>query len=597
MASSNATRSRDVKLQGVPASPGIAVGRVLRLDERGRHQFYYIGVSAAQARMEVRRLREALEEARNQLREIKVRLAEELGYEHSFILDAHLLMLEDARLIQELENEIRTRRVNAEWAVRSVADRAITVYKQVSDPYLRERTSDLEDVATRLLTILSGHDKFDLSKLDQDVIIVAKNIWPSTVAELDFGHVLGFATNTGGLTSHSAIIARSLRIPAVVGLHDVTRLAKTGNLIVVDGAAGEVILRPTKSVLKAYIEKREREDSYRVREDAQTAQAAETIDGVRMILRANVELPTEIESLRLFGAEGIGLYRSEFLFLNRLPELPGEDEQYEVYRKLAEATGEPGANIRVFDLGGDKLTLAGFEAEQNPALGLRAIRLSLKAEHIFRTQLRAVLRANLHGRLRVVLPLISTITELREAKRIIADVKQELADAQVEHNANLPIGVMIEVPAAALMADVFAREADFLSVGTNDLIQYILAVDRANENVAHLYQPLHPAILRTIAHLVRVAEAAQVPLELCGEMAADPLQAIALIGLGIRTLSLVPGSIPLVKNAIRSVEFHRVRSLMKEAMKLTSSTEVEELLARELPQQAPRFFAAWSSRA
>lgn len=597
MASSSATRSRDVKLQGVPASPGIAVGRVLRLDERGRHQFYYIGVSAAQARMEARRLREALEEARNQLREIKVRLAEELGYEHSFILDAHLLMLEDARLIQELENEIRTRRVNAEWAVRSVADRAITVYKQVSDPYLRERTSDLEDVATRLLTILSGHDKFDLSKLDQDVIIVAKNIWPSTVAELDFGHVLGFATNTGGLTAHSAIIARSLRIPAVVGLHDVTRLAKTGNLIIVDGAAGEVVLRPTKSVLKAYIEKREREDSYRVRDDAQTAQAAETIDGVRMILRANVELPTEIESLRLFGAEGIGLYRSEFLFLNRLPELPGEDEQYEVYRKLAEATGEPGANIRVFDLGGDKLTLAGFEAEQNPALGLRAIRLSLKAEYIFRTQLRAVLRANLHGRLRVVLPLISTITELREAKRIIADVKQELADAQVEHNAKLPIGVMIEVPAAALMADVFAREADFLSVGTNDLIQYILAVDRANENVAHLYQPLHPAILRTIAHLVRVAEAAQVPLELCGEMAADPLQAIALIGLGIRTLSLVPGSIPLVKNAIRSVEFHRVRSLMKEAMKLTSSTEVEELLARELPQQAPRFFAAWSSRA
>ena len=597
MASSSATRSRDMKLQGVPASPGVAVGRVLRLDERGRHQFYYIGVSAAQARMEVRRLREGLEEARNQLREIKVRLAEELGYEHSFILDAHLLMLEDARLIQELENEIRTRRVNAEWAVRSVADRAINVYKQVSDPYLRERTSDLEDVATRLLTILSGHDKFDLSKLDQDVIIVAKNIWPSTVAELDFGHVLGFATNTGGLTAHSAIIARSLRIPAVVGLHDVTRLAKTGNLIVVDGAAGEVILRPTKSVLKAYIEKREREDSYRVRDDAQTAQAAETIDGVRMTLRANVELPTEIESLRLFGAEGIGLYRSEFLFLNRLPELPGEDEQYEVYRKLAEATGEPGANIRVFDLGGDKLTLAGFEAEQNPALGLRAIRLSLKAEYIFRTQLRAVLRANLHGRLRVVLPLISTITELREAKRIIADVKQELADAQVEHNADLPIGVMIEVPAAALMADVFAREADFLSVGTNDLIQYILAVDRANENVAHLYQPLHPAILRTIADLVRVAEAEQVPLELCGEMAADPLQAIALIGLGIRTLSLVPGSIPLVKNAIRSVEFDRVRSLMKEAIKLTSSTEVEELLARELPQQAPRFFAAWSSRA
>lgn len=597
MASSSVTRSRAVKLQGLPASPGIAVGRVLRLDERGRHQFYYIGVSAAQARMEVRRLHEAFREARAQLEEIKVRLADELGYEHSFILDAHLLMLEDEQLTGELEQEIRARRVNAEWAVRIVADRAINAYKQVNDPYLRERTSDLEDVATRLLTILSGRARFDLSKLDQDVIVVAKNIWPSTVAELDFKHVLGFATNTGGLTSHSAIIARSLGIPAVVGLHDVTRLTKTGNEIVIDGSEGCVILRPTRAVLAAYQEKREREAGGRARSGADIAQVAETIDGVRVTLKANVELPTEIESLALFGAEGIGLYRSEFLFLNRLPELPGEDEQYEVYRKLAEATGEEGANIRVFDLGGDKLTLGGFESESNPALGLRAIRLSLKVEHIFRTQLRAILRANLHGRLRVVLPLVSTITELREAKRIISDVKQEMAEAHVEHNAALPVGVMIEVPAAAMMADVFAREADFLSVGTNDLIQYLLAVDRANENVAHLYQPLHPAVLRIIAQLARVAEAQQVPLELCGEMGASPVQAIALTGLGVRTLSLVPGSIPLVKHAIRSIELERVSALMEDAMKLTSSTEVEDLLARELPRQAPRFFSAWSSRA
>lgn len=591
MASSSVIRSRDVKLHGVPASPGIAVGRVLRLDERGRHQFYYIGVSAAQARMEVRRLREALEEAGAQLQEIKLRLAQELGYEHSFILDAHLLMLEDARLIEELEHEIRSRRVNAEWAVRSVTDRAINAYKQVNDLYLRERTSDLEDVAMRLLTVLSGHDKFDLSKLDQDVIIVARNIWPSTVAELDFKRVLGFATNSGGLTSHSAIIARSLGIPAVVGLHDITGQAKTGNIIIVDGSEGCIILRPTKPVTASYMARRKREARQRPRPGEGTAQAAETIEGVRMTLRANIELPTEVDSVSLFGAEGIGLYRSEFLFLARLPELPGEDEQYEVYSKLAKATGNAGANIRVFDLGGDKLTLEGFEAEQNPALGLRAIRLSLKVEHVFRTQLRAILRANLHGSLRVVLPLISTIAELREAKRIIADVKLELAEARVEHKADLPIGVMIEVPAAAFMADVFAREADFLSVGTNDLIQYILAVDRANENVAHLYQPLHPAVLRTIAHLVRTTESLQVPLELCGEMAADPLQAVALIGLGIRILSLAPGSIPLVKNAIRSVELDRVRSLMKDAMRLTSSSEVEELLARELPRQAPRFFA------
>ena len=596
MASSSLTRSRDLKLRGIPASPGVAVGSVLRLDERGRHQFYYIGVSAAQVRMEIRRLREALEEGRAQLRQFKVRLARELGYEHSFILDAHLLMLEDDRLVAELENDIRTRRVNAEWAVRAVTDRAIEAYKQVSDTYLRERSSDLEDVATRLLTILSGQDEFELSKLDQDVIIVAKNIWPSTVAELDFSHVLGFATNAGGIASHTAIIARALGIPAVVGLREVTRYAKTGNSIVIDGAAGEVILRPTKSVLKDYSLRRARDEKQRARPGANPSESAETLDGARVMLRANVELSTEIGSLARFGAEGIGLYRSEFMFLTRLPELPSEDEQYAVYRKLAEATQEFGASIRVFDLGGDKLTLKGFEEETNPALGLRAIRLSLKVEHIFRTQLRAILRANLHGHLRVVLPLISTITELREAKRIIAEVKHEMAEAGIDHNAELPIGVMIEVPAAALMADLFAREADFLSIGTNDLIQYILAVDRANENVAHLYQPLHPAVLRTLAYLVRVAETEKVPLELCGEMAADPLQAIAVIGLGIRTLSLVPASIPLVKNAIRSIDLERVRSLMREAMKLTSASEVEELLARELPRQAPRFFAAWPSQ-
>jgi phosphotransferase system enzyme I (PtsI) len=595
MGSSNTPRARDTQLRGVAASPGVAAGRVLRLDERGRHQFYYLDVSPTQVRREIRRLREAFDEGRAQLQEIKTRLTRELGYEHSFILDAHLLMLEDEGLVTELEQEIRTRRVNAEWAVRTCIDRMTEVYRQIPDPYLRERTSDLEDVATRLLKILSGHEQFDPSKLNEDVIIVAKDIWPSTVAELDVNRVLGFATSSGGITSHSAIIARALGIPAVVGLRDVTRHAKSGDLVIIDGAAGEIILRPSKAKLRGYEARLSRKPERGVRVIAPT-EPAETLDGTRICLRANVELPAEIESLARFGAEGIGLYRSEFIFLSRLPELPGEAEQYQIYRKLALATGEAGASIRVFDLGGDKLTLEGFEAEQNPALGLRAIRLSLRAEAVFRTQLRAILRASMHGNLRVVLPLISTITELREAKRIIGEVKQDLAEAGIAHNPDLPIGVMIEVPAAAMLADILAREADFLSVGTNDLIQYILAVDRTNENVAHLYQPLHPAILRTLAHLARVAEHEKVPLELCGEMAADPVQAIALIGLGIRVLSLVPASIPLVKNAIRSVHLARVKALMKEAMKLTSADEVEQLLAHKLPRQAPQFFNAWSAQ-
>jgi phosphoenolpyruvate-protein phosphotransferase (PTS system enzyme I) len=592
MASSSA---RDLRLRGVGASPGVAVGSVLRLDERGRHQFYYLDVSPAQVRREVRRLQEAFQQARAELQEIKARLTRELGYEHSFILDAHLLMLEDERLMAEIDNEIRSRRVNAEWAVRSVIDRLEEAYRQVNDTYLRERSSDLEDVATRLLTILSGRDKFDLSALEENVILVAKDIWPSTVAELDFKHVLGFATNSGGITSHAAIIARALGIPAVVGLHDVTRRARTGTAIIIDGQTGEVILRPNKTLAREYA-RRQKEDRARLARVITPIEAAETLDGVRITLRANIELPTEIDSLARFGAEGIGLYRSEFFFLAGLPSLPGEDEQYQLYRRLAEAAGDAGASIRVFDLGGDKLTLKGYEEEMNPALGLRAIRLSLRVEEIFRTQLRAVLRANMHGKLRVVLPLISTISELREAKRIIAEVKQEMAEARIEHNASLPIGVMIEVPAAALMADLFAREADYLSVGTNDLTQYMLAVDRANENVAHLYQPLHPAILRALAHVVRAAAIAKVPLEVCGEMAGDPFQAMALIGLGVRTLSLVPASIPLVKNAVRAVNAERIRAIMKSALKLATSDEVEQLLARELPRHAPQFFDAWSSK-
>lgn len=592
MASSKVTRLRDLRMKGLAASPGVAVGRALRLDERGRRQFYYITVSHAQVRKEVKRLRQAFAEARAQLEEIKVRLADELGYDHSYILDAHLLMLEDEGLIGEIEQDIRARRVNAEWAVRDVTDRVINAYKQVKDAYLRERASDIEDVASRLLAILSGHAKFDLTRLDQNIIIVAENIWASTVAELDFNQVLAFATDAGGMTSHSAIMARALGIPAVVGLHDATRRVKTGDAVVVDGGEGELVLRPTKPVIKSYLAKRDRETRSR---PARTAfEPAQTADGHRVTLRANVELASEIDSLQLFGAEGIGLYRSEFMFLNRLPELPSEDEQYELYRRLSEATGDAGASIRVFDLGGDKLSLEGFEAEKNPALGLRAIRLSLKVEEIFRTQLRAILRANREANLRVVLPLISTVMELRQAKRIISEVKNEMAGRLAEPNARLPIGVMIEVPAAAMMADVIAREVDFLSIGTNDLIQYLLAVDRVNENVAHLYQPLHPAVLRTIAYVVRTSETAGVPLELCGEMAADPLQAIALIGLGVRTLSLVPASIPLIKNAIRSVELDRARALMTDAMKLTSWVEVKELLERELPRQAPQFFAAWS---
>lgn len=578
---------RDFKLHGLAASPGVAVGRALRLNESGRHQFYYVAVSSAQVRREIKRLRDAFAQARAQLLEIKLRLAQQLGYEHSYILDAHLMMLEDDRFQSEIRQEIRTRKINAEWAVRSVTDRVVAAYRQVQDAYLRERSTDIEDIAARLLAILSGENKFSLSELQEDVIVIADEVLPSTVAELNFNHVLGFATNAGGMTSHSAIIARALKIPAVVGLHEITHHARTGDAMVIDGIAGEVILRPTRPVIREYIEKIEQNAKLQRVITNTRIEPTVTQDGTRIILRANVELPSEVESLPLFGAEGIGLYRSEFMFLNRLPELPTEAEQFAVYAKLSEATGNAGARIRTFDLGGDKFTLPGMEDEDNPALGLRGIRLSLRIPDLFKTQLRAILRANARGNLRVVLPLITTLNEFREAKQLIENVKEELQQEGVAFNANLPIGVMIEVPAAAMMADMFAREADFLCVGTNDLLQYLLAVDRNNDQVADLFQPLHPALLRAIAHLVRVAATEGKTFELCGEMAANPLQAIALVGLGVRTMSMAPAAIPLIKNALQSIDATRLQSLMSEAMKRVTADEVEALLASELPQHAP----------
>ena len=581
-------------MRGLGASPGIAIGHTLRLDERGRHHIYYIEIPSSQLRMEMKRLRDAVNEARSQLREIKHRLEVDLGHPHAYILDAHLLMLEDENVLDELERQIRTRHMNAEWAVRTFADQVKAAYRQVNDPYLRERAADIEDVASRLLQILSGGTTFRLSELDEDVIIVAEDIWPSTIAELDFGKVLGFATDAGGLTSHSAIIARAIGLPTVVGLHDVTRRLRTNDLLVLDGTAGDVILRPTRGVIKTYIKKRKRE-AERYLYEASKSEPAVTLDGTHIVLRANVELASEIESSTLFGAEGIGLYRSEYLFLKRLPALPTEDEQYQVYCKLARASGEAGANIRVFDLGGDKLTLEGFEKEQNPVLGLRGIRLSLKVEEIFRTQVRAILRANQFGHLRIVLPLVSMISELREAKRIIAEVKSQMAEAGIEHRASLPVGVMIEVPAVALLADLFAREADFLSIGTNDLTQYLLAVDRTNENVASLYQPLHPVVLHTIVGLVSAAERAHVPIEVCGEMASNPMHALALAGLGIRAFSLVPAAIPFVKNAFRAIDLDSLTAIMQEALSLSSGDEVEKLLSKEIPRQSTYIQAALST--
>lgn len=586
-------KTKEERLEGIGVCHGVAIGAAFVVDDpRGR--VVRVRLREDELEAEVERFREAVSRAQQQLTETKERLREALGEEHAYILEAHLLLLQDRSLGRQIETFIRENRANAEWAVRDVTNHLLAVYAQITDDYLRERGSDIEDVAYRLMNILSGTQTRDLSELAADAIIVADDLLPSVAAELDTRRIRGFVTNAGGWTSHTSIIARSLNIPAIVGLHQVTARVRTGETIIIDGGSGTVILNPAPETLRFYSDQRVREQQQLVYDLEERELPAVTRDGEAVRLRANIELLDEIEALHRSNAAGVGLYRSEFLYSQAAPTLPTEEEQYEVYRLLAETSGEDGAVIRTFDLGGDKLMLDGFKPERNPALGLRAIRLSLGVEQVFRTQLRAILRAALHGRLKVVLPLISNLDELRAAKRIIAEVERQLRGEKVRHAEDIEIGVMVEVPAAVLLADPLAREADFFSLGTNDLTQYMLAVDRANESVNHLFSPLHPGVLRAIRWVVDAAGRARIPVNVCGEMASNPAQVVVLLGLGLRDLSMTPSAIPLVKRVIRSVDMTAAEEIAAHAVALTTPAEVNHYLHAQVGKYWAHFFPALS---
>lgn len=563
----------ELRCKGLGVSDGIVIGRVLRLQE-GTHEVYRAHIAEADLERERRRFRAAVRLSRRQLEAIKDRAEKELGRGHAYIFDAHLLFLQDAKLTRDVEDFIVKEHSNAEWAAKVVGDRLLSIYTQINDEYLRERGSDIEDVIQRLLANLTGEGP-KYPNLSEDAVIVSTDLLPSTIAELNLNHVKAIATDAGGWTSHMAIIARGLGLTAVVGLRDFYHRTRTGDQIVVDAHQGEVILHPAKETVEQY--------RFRVHEPAPPVTAetklecgpVTTRDGVQISLRANVELPAEFQAVSDFGACGVGLFRSEFL-LSRPGLMSSEDEQSQIYKALVEAAGEYGAIVRLFDVGGE------FgpdlkERERNPALGLRAVRFNLRHKQIMRTQVRAILRAATAGPLSLVIPMIADVADVRLAKRVIVEEIERLASENVTFG-NVRIGAMIEVPSAVLTAEKIASEVDFFELGTNDLVQYTLAVDRGNDKVSDWFRTLHPAVLYGINRTVEAAKHAEIPVIVCGEMASTPAYAVLLVGLGATDLSMIPAMIPRVRNVLTQINAADVREVALKCLDAATADEVEELV-------------------
>ena len=562
---------KEIRFQGVGVSPGLAHGiiHVVRddLDDVVRYH-----IDPPQIGNEIARFEAALVQTRVQILEMQQKIAEAIGAKDAAIFDAHLLVVEDRTLIDEVLRRLEAERCNVEWVFQEVASNYAETLSKIDDPYLRERAVDMQDVTRRIVRNLQGKTPKPLLGAAEPHILVAHNLTPSDTASMNRQLVLGIATDLGSRTSHTAIIARSLNIPAVVGLHDLTDKLETGQRVLLDGYSGLVILEPNAKTLAYYgeIELRKglvNKELKQLRETSST-----TADGRHIVLSANIELPTDVESVSENGAEGIGLYRTEFLFVNR-DTLPTEEEQYETYRRVAERVHPNPLIIRTFDLGGDKLAVGTVELgdELNPFLGWRAIRFCLENIDIFKTQLRAIWRASAVGNVKIMFPMISGLEELRRAKEVLEQCRREVGEKKV---GKMEVGAMIEIPSAAIQADSLAREVDFFSIGTNDLIQYTIAVDRVNERIAHLYEPTHPAVLRLLKMIADAAHAHKIWVGVCGEMARDVALIPLLIGLGMDELSVGSTSVPRVKMAVRSLAVPECQQLVAEALTLQTPSEI-----------------------
>jgi len=579
----------EIVLHGIGVSPGIVVGNAVIIGAETDH-VEARRIKKGDIGKEIARLETALIETRRQIREIQRNVETRIGRANAGILDAHLMVLDDTEFVGDILRSIETDMYCADYALRTSADKYIAILSGLEDDYLRERTADVRDVARRLVRNLVG-SKTALGEIKTKCILIANDLAPSETASLPRDLVVGLATDLGSPTSHSAMMARGMEIPAVVGMGDITSKVKAGNVVLIDGNKGILILSPTQERLAVYgklrAERRHIESGLTNLKHV----PAETRDGRRIVLAANIESPDDVATVQQYGAEGVGLFRTEYAYLCST-ELPTEDALAESYGKAASLLSTAPVVIRTIDIGGDKLaSYLGLPAEHNPFLGLRSIRLSLTEPEMFKVQLRAILRASVHRNVSIMYPMISSAEEVLKANALLEEAKAELRNRKVEFDPDIQVGVMIETPSAALTAELIAPHVKFFSLGTNDLIQYAMAVDRGNERVAHLYQPTHPGILRLIRMTVDAARNHGLWTSCCGEMASDPVITPLLAGLGVDKLSMPPAAVPLVKDAIRSMNFTDAAGLAEAALKASTTAEILGLCRELIRQKAPEILA------
>lgn len=571
---------KETVLEGISGAPGICIGKVYLVDREGVDVVPQYGIAPPQRPQEINRFKNAVRKAKAELLEIIGSTPEALK-EHIQILETHLVLFKDKMLYGRTIETIETEGVNAEWALKTVVAGVRAMFQNIEDPYLQSRSADIVHVSERIMRNLLGAKEESIGSISKRVILVASDLSPSQTSQIQLEWVMGFVTDHGGTASHTSIIARTLGIPCVLGLENATSVLHNDDIIIVDGISGKVILHPEDETLLLYEEKKRRFEDHRASISRSSHLPSITTDGLEIQVMGNIELAEEVVSVRDHGGDGIGLLRTEFLYLSRT-NFPSETELFEQYREVLELMAPAPVTFRTLDINGDKAIAYTLTPEEaNPALGLRAIRFCLKKKDVFKTQLRAILRAAAYGNAQIMFPMISCVEEVMDARQLLEICATELAGEKKKHNPDIPVGIMIEVPSAVVMADALARVVDFFSIGTNDLVQYLLAIDRGNPQVAHLYNALNPAVLRMIQRVVSEADKAGIPVAMCGEMAGIPQNLPVLMGLGIRELSMNPQSMPAIKNMIRHLNSRECRLFTEDLLQKITTQDVAQTLSRK----------------